>query len=331
MGLYGGLRFKIEVHFLKRIEALEDAEAALHRAGFQVSQRCVSRASCFDFAARDEERLVLAKVLRDIREASRGIAAAIKTASRCFSSASVFISDMNDEDPLRDDTVYSRYGVHVVTLKTFKDIVSRGHFPLVKASRGGYSVGMDGSKIRERRHELGLSIGKLAAMVGVSRRTLYGYERDMTRASVSPAYQLEKTLGVPLVETIDIFDPPSANPGASSPAGPDVYGSVRNRLLRSILSKLTQFDLKVFPMNKAPFDFTADCPREEFKIIGGLFKKKERLLKERVNEILSLGSVVEARPLLLCEENISAPQDVALLNCDTLTGMREREELTALL
>jgi len=331
MSLYGAVCFNIEVKFLKRAEALQDAEAALHQAGFQVSQRCVSRASCFDFAARDEERLVFAKVLRDIREASRGVAVAIKTISRCFSGASVFISDVSNEDSLRDDTVYSRYGVHVVTLKTFKDAVSRGHFPLVKASRGGYSVGMNGDKIRERRHELGLSIGKLAAMVGISRRTLYGYERDMTRASVSSAYKLERILGVPLVGTIDVFESPSANPGSSSPPGPDEYGSVRNSLLQSVLSKLIQFDLEVLPLKRAPFDFTADCQREEFRIVGGVFKRRERLLKERVTEVLSLSGIVEARPLLLCEESITAPQDVALVNCDQLAKMRDREELTALL
>lgn len=315
---------------MERAGALQDAEAALHQAGFQVSRRCTSRASCFDFAARDEERLVFAKVLRNIREVSRGAAAAIKRISRCFLCASIFISDRNNEDSLRDDTVYSRYGVHVVTLKTFKDIVYRGHFPLVKASRGGYSVGMDGGKIGERRHELGLSIGKLAELVGISRRTLYGYERDMTRASVSSAYQLERILGVPLVQTVDILEPVSVNPGADDPP-PSESPSVRNRLLRSVLSKLTQFDLEVLPMSKAPFDFAADCPREGLKIVGGVFKRKERLLRERISEILSFCRIVEARPLFLCEEGMAAPQNVALLNCDELAKMRDRDELAAFL
>ncbi|MCW4027389.1 MAG: helix-turn-helix domain-containing protein [Candidatus Bathyarchaeota archaeon] len=311
-------------------EALRDAEAALHQAGFQVSRRCISRASCFDFAARDEERLVFAKVLRDIREVSRGVAAAMKSLASCFSCVSVFISDRSGEDSLRDDTVYSRYGVNVVTLKTFSDIVSRGHLPLVKASRGGYSVAMDGGKIRERRHELGLSIGKLAGMVGISRRTLYGYEREMTRASVSSAYQLEKILGATLVRTLDIFGPPSTSSSAGSSLLGDCVG-VRNRLLQSILGKLTQFGLEVLPMSKAPFDFAAECPREGLRIVGGLFRRKERLLKDRVKEVLSVSRIIGVSPLLLGEGSSTVSRDVAFLSCDDLARMRDRGELTALL
>jgi putative transcriptional regulator len=330
MGLYVAGNLNIEVTVLKRDEALQDAEAALHQAGFRVSRRCISRGSCFDFAARDEERLIFAKVLPDIREVSQGVAAAIKTVSRCFSCASVFVSDRNSEDSLRDDTVYSRYGVHVVTLKTLKDIVFRGRFPLVKASRGGYSVGMDGGKIRERRRELGLSVGKLAAMVGVSRRTLYGYERDMTRVSVSTAYELEKILGAPLVETIDIFEASSKDPAASS-STPKGWASAGSRLLQSILSKLTQFGFKVLPTDRAPFDFAAECASEKFAVIGGLFERNERFLRERVSEILSLSGIVGARPLLLCRERMAAMEDVGFVNYDELANMKDREELTVLL
>jgi len=330
MGLYLAAHFTIEVMPLSRADALQIAEAALHQAGFQVSRRCSVRASCFDFAARDEERLFFAKVFGNIHDVSRGVADGIKTISGCFSSASLFLSGINEEDPLRDDTVYSRYDVHVVTLKTFEDVVLRGRFPLVKAARGGYSVALDGRKIRERRHELGLSIGKLAGMVGVSRRTLYGYERGLTRASVSTAYQLGKVLGVPVAETVDIFETPlrGFRSGSSSVGGCD---DVRGGFLGSILSKLTQFGLKVLPTNRAPFDFTADCPREEFKIVGGVFRRKEPYLEERVREILSLSAILRAKTLFLGEERTAVPEDVAFLNYDELAGMRDREELTALL
>ena len=43
---------------------------------------------------------------------------------------------------------------------------------------------------------MGLSIGKFAEIIGVSRRTVYGYERGIARASVNSAYKLAETLGV---------------------------------------------------------------------------------------------------------------------------------------
>jgi len=315
---------------VKRSEALRNAEAALHQAGFQVSRRCAARDSCFDFAARKEERLIFVKAFSDIREVSRCDASDIRMVSKCFSSFSLFVSDEREGEILRDDTVYSRYGVYIVTSRTLEDIVLRGALPLVKAIPGGYSVKIDGGKIRARRHELGLSIGKLAEMVGVSRRSLYGYERNMARASVSAAYRLEEVLGVPLVKTIDIFDasPMTSAVGSSSPSG---CGNIRNRFLRSVLSKLAKFELNVSAVSRAPFDFAADCPHAEFKIVGGVFGKKERRVGERVEEIISLSGIVEAKPLLVGKQGMTTSGDAAFLSYDELNRIANRKELTALL
>jgi len=315
---------------VKRAEALQTAEAALHQAGFQISRKCTVRNSCFDFAARREERLIFVKAFHNIQDVSRGDATEIKKVSRCFSCASLFVSDMKDEEMLRDDTVYSRYGVYVVTSKTLEDIVLRGALPLVKAAPGGYSVKIEGGKIRERRHELGLSIGKLAEMIGVSRRSLYGYERNMARASVIAAYQLEKILGMPLVKTIDIFEAPSRSLTIRT-LSLSSFMKIRNRFLRSILGKLINCGFDVSPVSRAPFDFTADCLDVQLKILGGVFGKKERSVSDRIEEIVSLSRITEAKPLLVGEQKTSTPEDVAFLSYDELGRIGNRKDLTALL
>jgi len=329
MCLYEALSLTIEVDTVKRAEALQTAEAALHQAGFQISRKCTARNSCFDFAARRDERLVFIKAFLDIRDVSRSDATEIKRVSRCFSCASLFISDMKDEEMLRDDTVYSRYGVYVITSKTLEDIVLRGALPLVKAAPGGYSVKIDGGKIIERRHEVGLSIGKLAEMIGVSRRSLYGYERNMARASVTAAYHLEKILGVPIVKTIDIFEPPSRSATIRT-LSLSSFMKIRNRFLRSILGKLVNCGFDVSPISRAPFDFTANCPDVQLKILGGVFSKRERSVGDRIEEIVSLSRIIEAKPLLVGEQKTSTPEDVAFLSSDELDRIGNRKDLTAL-
>ena len=313
---------------MERAEALENAEATLNRAGYEVSRRCSARTSCFDFAARKEKHLVFVKVFPDIRDVSRGDAWGIKAISRCFTSVSLFISDMSDATVLKDDTVYSRYGIYVVTSKTLDDIV-RGSLPLVEASPGGYCVRMVGSKIRERRHELGLSIGKLAEMAGISRRTLYGYERNMTRASVSAAYRLEEVLGVPLAKTIDIFDTFPGSPNLDSSSSSD-QEKIRSHVLRFILGKLTKFDMKVSLTHRAPFDFTANCSHEAIKILGGVLQKKEKAAEARIEEILSLSRIVKAKPLLIGRKKINTRDDIVFIDYNDLAKMNYREEITAL-
>jgi len=313
---------------VERAEAVKAAEATLHEAGFKVSQRCTSRPSCFDFAARKEDITVFLKVSPDIRDIGPNDAWGLKTISECLSCSLLFISDINDEKPLRDDTVYSRYGIYTITTKTLEDIV-RGSLPLIEATPGGYYVRIDGNKLRERRHELGLSIGKIAEMAGISRSSLYSYEREITRASVSAAYRLEQILGVPLVKTINIFkpDPPKTETRRLF----NNFMKARNRLLHSVIKKLSQFNLKVSIVNRAPFDFAAFCPETRLKIIGGLFKRQDKRSKMRIEEIISLSSIIDAKPFLLSDRRIAISHNISFIDHNEITKTSSLEELTSLL
>ncbi|MCK4952417.1 hypothetical protein KAS14_01330, partial [Candidatus Bathyarchaeota archaeon] len=46
---------------MTRAEILENTENLLTKAGFQLSERCVARRSCFDLIARKEEQLPIFK------------------------------------------------------------------------------------------------------------------------------------------------------------------------------------------------------------------------------------------------------------------------------
>jgi putative transcriptional regulator len=315
---------------VERADALDSAEATLHNGGFGVSRRCISRMSCFDFAARKDDNGFFIKVVPDIRDVCRDDAVELNATSGLLGYPSLFISDLNHQRSLRDDTVYSRYNIRVITSKTLEDVV-RGAFPLIEATPGGYCVRMDGDKIRKHRHNLGLSIGKLAGMASISRRALYGYERELTRASVSVAYRLEEVLGVPLVKCVDIFECASKKAGEKHVL-PNKLLRVENGFLDLVLNKLSQFNLKVSSMKRAPFDFAAHFSRQKLRVIGGVFCKEEKCVPDRMAEIVSLCEVVEAKPLLICEKKApSAPKNVSFLDYNELNRIGDTKELATLL
>lgn len=316
---------------VERAGALDFAKAALRNAGFNVSRTCTSRESCFDFAARKEETLVFVKVTRNIRDVSRSDAVELKTVADCFSCSSLIVSDVNGEESLSSDTIYSRYGTHVVTSKTLEDMVHGTH-PLIEATPGGYYVRTDGSKIRERRHELELSIGKLASMVGVSRRALYGYEKDMTRVSVTAAYQLAETLGVPIVKSINVLENNIDNNGAPkiNDHPNNKSHNVGNHFLRHVLEKLGKFGWDVYATNRSPFDFAAFRPRARLRLIGGVVEEREEGATDRVEEIASLGKVIKAKPVLLGRE-VAGNRGVTFLSIDDLEKMPHSQKLETLL
>jgi len=298
---------------------------ALTEAGFEVSQICCSRPSSFDFAARKSENLILVKFHSDIDTFSPSDSRDLRVISGCVSAASLLVSQRTHEKPLEDDTVYTRYSVFTVTAKTFENIALRGTNPLIHAGPGGYSVEIDGESIKKRRQELGLSIGKLAVMVGVSRRTLYGYERSMAKASVGSAYNLAKTLGIPVAQPINIFKKMKKQHQCLFVKAKHAISG--KALLKKIFRKFTLHDITA--VRRAPFDFIIDLPKENNVVIGGVATGNELELDKRVDEILSLSRVFQAHPVLITENQKPSNKDIFWIRKNELSQIRTPKDFIA--
>ncbi len=311
----------------RETEKVKAAESILKEGGFTVSQRCCSRPSCFDIAARKSESLIFIKVQSDIGCVSPYDSLELRIISEHVSAASLFISEKSREKHLEDDTVYSRYNVLAVTPKTFENIVLRKTYPLIQAGPGGYYVEIDGEAVKQRRQELGLSVGEVAEKIGISRRTLYGYERGMAKASVTTAYNLLCTLGIPVAKPVDIFEATKRQRKPFMTRARQII--IRNKLLQKIFKRLAGYNLVA--VKKAPFDFVITVPEENMKIIGGIVNDKEATLNQRVEEILSLSKVVQAHPILVTEgQKPSLDKDISCVKGEELSKIKRSEDLRKL-
>jgi len=311
---------------LGEMEKVKAAETLLKEAGFTVSQRCISRPSCFDIAARKNKSIILIKFHKDIGCVSPRDSLELRIISENISASSLLISERTREKPLEDDTVYSRYNIMAVTSKTFENIVLRKIYPLIQAGPGGYYVEINGEAIKNRRQELGLSVGDVAEKIGISRRTLYGYERGMAKASVLAAYNLVCTLGVPIAKTVNIFEIyKNQKKQFISRARRIITG---NKLLQKIFSKLSRYD--IVAVKKAPFDFLITIPEEQIKILGGVTEEGENSLSQRVNEILSLSKVVQAHPVLVTEKHPNSDMNISCIPSKEISKIKHPEDLCKL-
>jgi len=309
---------------MKRADLVEAAEDTFRNSKFDVSMRCVSRPSCFDFAARRGEVKVLVKVFWNIGCASSEQVNELRRVATQLSASPLIIGYKGYRSLLEDDVVYSRYGVYVITLKTLRETLERGMHPLVEAGPGGYYVHIDGEAIRRRREELGLSMGGLAKMLGLSRITVYSYERGRVKASVKAAYQLSRVLGIPVAKPINIFhSAPSPELSQSSKT------QLSSRLHQLVYRKLTQLNLFVDMVNRAPFDFIAHHWMDERRIVGGVFDGSEVDASRRASEIASLAQVVDAYPVLIVDGRFKSLQvsEVPQISHGELKRMRNHHEL----
>jgi putative transcriptional regulator len=310
---------------MKRSEILGVTERILEKAGFRLSQRCHSRPCCFDIAAQGEKKLIFLRIQANIGNTYFNDAAELQKISGCFSALPLIVGEKTRRKPLEDDTVYTRYDVCAITAKTLEDMLLRGVYPLVEAGPGGYYIKLDGSLIRKRRQELGLSVGKLAEMVGISRRSLYGYENEMAKASVPAAYKLEWILGAPVVQGTDVFQGPERVCFLAKAR----RIIAKHRLLKAVFRKFSQFDCKVTSTGRAPFDFIARCPEKGLKIIGGVADAGESNLDQRIREVESLGEVVGAHAVFISYGERRQDERVPLIRYKVLNKMKCPEELFA--
>ena len=296
---------------------------AFKDAGFQISQVCCSRQSCFDFAIRKNDTAVLVKVNSDVDTFSSHSAHELKVIADRFSASSLLISQQTHGKLLEDDTVYSRNGIFVVTEKTIRNIAFKTANPLIYASPGGYSVEVDGELVEKRRKELGLSIGKLAVMIGVSRRTLYGYERGMAKASVKSAYKLAETLGVPVAKPINVLERKRKQHQCCLTKARDAF--IRKVLLQKVLKKFAVYDIS--PVYRAPFDFIMNIPRTRRVVVGSVATRSERSLDRRMEEIISLCTVIHAHPVLITDKPRGSSKAMSCIGIDELSSLHTSEEM----
>jgi len=168
-------------------------------------------------------------------------------------------------------------------------------------------------------------VGKLAEMIGVSRRTLYGYERGMAKASVTSAYNLAKTLGIPVAKPINILE--KTKKQRQCFLVKTKRAIAERTLLQKVFRKFAFCDIS--PVQRAPFDFVMNVPDGELVIVGSVAGGGERHLDRRVEELLSVCRVVHAYPVLITEKRQLCNKDVCCVCLDELSVMRSPEDLLA--
>ncbi len=162
--------------------------------------------------------------------------------------------------------------------------------------------------------------------MGVSRRTLYGYERGMAKSSVATAYKLEWVLGMPLVKPIDLSNYPERTVGFFAAAKRII---IESRFLQFVIKKLLQFNFAVFQMRRAPFDFVAKAPGDQVSLLGVVVHEKERNFEVRTEEIVSVSRIVEAQPIFVTDSKKVSSDNIPIICREDLEKIRCCEDLMA--
>ena len=132
---------------------------------------------------------------------SRDEAGDLSRASLALDSVPVVVSD----DPsLYDNIVYEKEGVFLMNERTLENMYLRPNEIIALYRKGSIYLVADKEAIRESRAKRNMSLGDVAYLTNLTRKTIYMYEREGGIVSVETAEKLVDVLGSETVKSITL-------------------------------------------------------------------------------------------------------------------------------
>ncbi|HYK93200.1 MAG TPA: helix-turn-helix domain-containing protein [Thermoplasmata archaeon] len=335
-----------------RDRTIDRVRQILESAGFYVTDAHHVRPTSFDLLARRDALLVILKVLKNIDALDPSEAERLKALGQLFPASPLVVGQTSGATELEEGVVYSRYGVSIVVEESLRDYLLKGLPPFLFSSPGGIFARIDGGRLRELRMGRSLSLGALATVAGVSRRTIQLYEEG-AGAEVDIVERLEAFLGEPIALALELFHAPSAPParpakgaarGESNPAEESDEPARRSgrsgdlqrtgdAMRDTVFRQLDGMGWEVVVTVRCPFDaFTHGATRDAEEIlltsVGSL-----RTAQHRAELLMQLARVAEGHALYVVREppTRTSIEGLPLVSMEELRRHRDRAELLELL
>jgi putative transcriptional regulator len=288
----------------------------LKLAEFKISDRCYIRPRSFDLAARRGDALLLLKILSNIDGFNEKTGVEVRRLAKYLMGQPLLIGEKTRDQPLVEGAVYFRYGVPTVSPETLEDCLVVGEPPLVYAAHGGLYVCIEGRLLRKLRLDRGISLGALAAELGVSRRTVSKYETESMDASIDVALKLEEIFDHALIRPVNIFPPPGIE---------DSVEEIEDR----ILQHLEEIGFQVFPTTQAPFD--AISQDRNIVVLTGVSKFSSAMIKRaKLMSSLSAIAMTHSAVIIDGESKMERIEETALIKRSELENIDKTSEFADL-
>ncbi|MDD3042685.1 MAG: transcriptional regulator [Methanosarcinaceae archaeon] len=300
----------------------------LSHAGFVVSERCNIRPRSFDIAARKGEDLLLCKVLFNIDGLNEGTAREMKYLAEFLGGSAIVVGAKTRNQRLEDSVVYMRYDILALSVQTLFDYFVENVPPLVAAAPGGLYVSIEGNVLKEARTKEAMSLGTLASMVGVSRRTISKYEEEGMDASIDVVIQLEEIFEIELARPIDILTPPE-NKRSRKDQGDrkEIPEQARPPLPEdSVLNMISVLGYDVFPTLQAPFK--AISKDKSSVILTGVSEFNTTVVK-RAHLMSSISEVTKSQSVFIITGHckLKSVESTVLIEKKDLRKMSDPDDL----
>jgi putative transcriptional regulator len=297
----------------------------LKQVGFKTSDAYNLRSACFDIVARNGSKILLIKVLTNIDSFHEEHAFQLKLLSDVLYASVVLVGERTRKGKVEDDALYERFGIPAISYNTLEQALLHGVFPVVYAKRGGFYVHLNGDKIRRERGKGSFSLGAMAEILGVSRRTIYEYERNEMGSTLETAVKLEELLQTSVTVPFNIL---SWNVEGGVVEGKAIARSLDDELEESVGKVLSDLGLKVMWSRGTPFDAITYTRERSDVVVTGVGHVAERRVQNRIEAVGSFSNIVRSHAMFVLDRpRSSVVKGVPVVSRDELESMDDASEL----
>ncbi len=317
------------------------------RAGYTLWSE-MAKSSVFDFIAKKtidrivgiNQQRIIAKVVVDLDLFKKQTSIELQLISKLISGFPLLVAHSADGKNIEEETLYRRHEVSAVSLKTLSKYLQfeRGtksakisNF----AHRGGVYVNLSKEKLKAQRKSKQLDMTHLAEEIGISRHSLYKYERGESFPKIENFKRLCTILNCDNLDIpLDIFE--TQFKGVHEDTLKD-YKQPRSKLQKEIGIYLAEKDFNVLWFKSKPFDGLSEPIMEElssdiiskgpYPIITGVTSKNEKNDSYRFVLINSLSEFLRKKAVWFIEDDINDVESheessyISIVNISDLEGM----------
>jgi putative transcriptional regulator len=298
----------------------------LRDAGFAVSEPCAIRPKSFDIVARRDDDLVLVKILGNVDAFDRPTGGEMRRLGQYLDATPLVLALRTRDEQLKPGVVYFRHGVPVISPDTAMDLFVESNPPLIYAAPGGLYVSIDGDILADERREQDMSLGQLAAELGVSRRTVSKYEDGMN-ASIDVASRLEELFGDELTSAVDVFgDIDDLREADAPPDAPDADADDRE-----VVTVLRRVGFEVHLTDRAPFTAVGEDAEGDDDLLTGN-SAFTQTAEKRARLMASIGRVARTSAVYFVDDSKrESVEGTAIIEREEAENIADRDELRDLI
>ena len=308
---------------MNRDRLISEIRDVLAKTGFFLSDKTNTRGMSFDIIARRDETLIMIKVLLNVDAFTESNANELKLIARTLNGSPILIGQRSGGGKLEEGVIYSRFGIPILSKETFVDFFAEGVPPFVFSAPGGLYVRLDGDLLRQLRDRRNISLGTLADVAGVSRRTVQMYLEGMS-ATIDIALRLEEYFGEPLVIPVDPFAYTKDLEQAL------VSFQEFEEFEKHVFHKLQRLGFEVLPTMRCPFE-ALTRGREAVYLTG--VKTRHESVEEKATIVSNISRIAERDSVVFVERSkvrVSI-RGTPIINKEELRKIKEREEIQDLI